>query len=141
MKHSKDNTSRGEHRSGTVTVEFALILPVALLIVFGLVEFARVNMIRNAMQNAAYEGARMAIIRGGSASNAEDRAKEFLQIISVNNAKIRVQPAVIKNDTPDVTIAISIPLAENLWLTPSYFIGKTISTNFTMTRESSQSGH
>jgi len=37
-------------------VEFALVLPILLIFVFGEFEFARVNMLRNTMENAAFEG-------------------------------------------------------------------------------------
>lgn len=127
-------------RYGTVTVEFALMMPVALLLTFGLIEFARVNMIRNSAQNAAYQGARAAIIPGGSSAEAKAAANSALAILAVQNATVTVSPATINNATPDVTVSISIPLADNMWITPKYVAKSTMVKTCTLTRESTQSG-
>ena len=48
----------GEH--GAVAVEFALILPVLLLLVFGIVDFGHAWYMRHMLQNSCREGARYA---------------------------------------------------------------------------------
>jgi|SaaInlStandDraft_1057018.scaffolds.fasta_scaffold27528_2 Flp pilus assembly protein TadG len=127
-------------RSGVTTVEFALVLPLALFIVFGLVEFSRVNMIRNTMQNAAYEGARAGILRGGSVNKAKREAKAILATINIKNPRVRVTPDTITNETPEVEVKITVQLGDNMWVTPKYFANTRMVKSFTLTRESSQSG-
>ncbi|MBT5017552.1 pilus assembly protein [Planctomicrobium sp.] len=122
------------------TVEFALVLPLALFIVFGLVEFSRVNMIRNTMQNAAYEGARAGILRGGSVNKAKREAKAILATINIKNPRVRVTPDTITNETPEVEVKITVQLGDNMWVTPKYFANTRMVKSFTLTRESSQSG-
>jgi Flp pilus assembly protein TadG len=49
-------------RTGQSLVEFALILPVLLLILMGVIDFGRAIYAYNAVSNAAREGARTAIV-------------------------------------------------------------------------------
>ncbi len=128
------------NRRGAVTVEFALMLPVAMMLTLGLVEFSRVNMIRNTAQNAAYEGARQAIIPGGTASSAEAKANEILAIVRTKNATVNISPSTINNSTPEITVTISVPLGDNMWITPKYVSNTTMVKKCTLTRESTQSG-
>ena len=51
---------------GQSLVEFALVLPVFLLCMFGIIDLGRVIWANNALANAAREGARFAIVHGGS---------------------------------------------------------------------------
>lgn len=128
-------------RRGVTTVEFALVLPLALFITFGLIEFSRVNMIRNTMQNAAYEGARAAIIRGGTANKAKRAAKNILATVRIQNPRVIVTPTEITNETPEVEVEIRIKLGDNMWVTPKYFANTRMVKSFKLTRESTESGH
>lgn len=127
-------------RSGKVSVEFALTMPVALMLTFGIVEFARVNMIRNTAQNAAYEGARSAIIPGGTAERAATRANLIMSTIYTKNVDVTIDPPVITDSTPKVTVSISVPLGINMWITPRYFVNQTMVRTCELTRESTNSG-
>ena len=49
---------RGEH--GAVAVEFAIILPILLLLVFGIIDFGHAWYMRHMMSDASREGARYA---------------------------------------------------------------------------------
>ena len=54
--------------SGQGLVEFSLVIPIFVVMLFGIVDFGRVIWARNSLENAAREGARYAIVHGGSAS-------------------------------------------------------------------------
>ena len=49
---------RAEH--GAIAVEFAIILPVLLLLVFGIIDFGHAWYMRHVLQNSCREGARYA---------------------------------------------------------------------------------
>jgi len=49
-------------QKGQALVEFALILPILVLLVFGMVEFGRAMYIKNMLNNAARAGARTAVV-------------------------------------------------------------------------------
>ena len=69
------NESRQRH--GAATVEFAVVLPLLVLLVFGSVELTRGLMLRHSADNAAYEAARTAIVPGATAEEAITRATEL----------------------------------------------------------------
>ena len=55
---------RNTNEQGAVAVEFALLLPVLLTILFGIIEFGMLMYGREVVTNAAREGARAGIVQG-----------------------------------------------------------------------------
>ena len=74
MIRSSSRSTNTYARDGAVVVEFALVLPILLLLVFGIIEFGHLFFIRQTMINAAREGARTATLA------ADDETKETLVI-------------------------------------------------------------
>lgn len=60
-------------------VEFALVLPILLLVLVGVVQFALVHHAQNVATTAAQEGARLAAVEGGDAAAGEARARDVLR--------------------------------------------------------------
>jgi Flp pilus assembly protein TadG len=73
---------------GAVAVEFALVLPVLLLALVGIVEFGRVFNAQIVLTNAAREGARTMAITGNT-SNAES---------SILHAAVSLSPNLTSGD-------------------------------------------
>lgn len=79
--------SRAKRRAWTVArrergqsiVEFALVLPVLLIIVLGMVQFALVYHAKDVATTAAQEGARMAASEGRTLADGEARTREVLE--------------------------------------------------------------
>lgn len=61
---------------GAVAVEFALILPIFLMLILGIVEFGRAFSIQVSMAEGAREAARYMAIHYATESDAEDTARE-----------------------------------------------------------------
>ncbi len=82
------------HPRGAAAVEFALVVPLFLSLVFGIVEFGRAMMVGQLVTNAAREGARMAVINGATNSQVEaaviDNLERTLGIASTNTEGISV---------------------------------------------------
>jgi hypothetical protein len=88
------------HIRGQGLVEFALVLPVFLILLIGMVEFGRVWMTKNILTGAAREAVRLAAVQvdfPASDNQARQRATEVL-----NSAGIGVPPAVVTVNTSDV---------------------------------------
>ena len=122
-------------RCGAVAVEFALVAPILFLFVFGIIEFARLNMLRNSLENAAYEGARRGVIPGATAAEAEAEARRILNAVSVSNAQVGVSPAIIVSTTPEITVTVKVPLNGAAWL--FYFSSRSnvMTRSITLKRE------
>jgi Flp pilus assembly protein TadG len=122
-------------RSGAVVTEFAICAPLLFFFFFASLEFSRVNMIRQSVENAVYEGARRGIVPGATADNCRDSAQAVLNSISASGATITVTPAVITNNSDEVTVAVTVPVNNNSWVFPVFFADKSIASSMTLRRE------
>ena len=123
-----------KRRRGAVLVEFAVTLPI-LLAFFGFFwEFARVEQMRQTTATAAYEGARQAIVEGGSAADAEQTAQAILDAVGIQDATIVVTPNAITSETEAVQVSISVPVASNAWVLPYFFGGLDITASMTLNK-------
>ncbi len=126
---------RTSTRRGAVAVEFAICASILFLLIFASLEFARMNMIRHSVDNAAYEAARCVIVPGATPAEAEAAARGILNVIWVQNSEIDVDPAVIQNSTPEVTVTVSVPADGNGFIAPHFFRGKSFVGRCRLTRE------
>ena len=122
-------------RRGATAVEFALTASVLLLIVFAALEFARANMIRQAITNAAYEGARRGIVPGASVDSVRDAAQAIMRTALIRTATVDVTPSAITPDTEEVTVTISVAPDQNGWIPALFFAGRTLRGTSTLSRE------
>ncbi len=84
MNRSRNPVFRfARNSSGSVAVEFALLLPVYIAFIFGIIEFGRMIWIRNTMEFAAETAARYGAITSG-ATNATVAAYATTQLIGVD---------------------------------------------------------
>ena len=136
MRHSSLGIRNGKARNGATTVELAIVLPVLFLFTFAGIEFARANQLRNTAENAAYEGARRGIVPGATASECETAAQDMLDLVGVPSATVTVQPDPFLDTTDEVTVTVQIPMtAANGYMTPGFFLGKTLTASITVQRE------
>lgn len=102
--------SRNKER-GAVAVEMALVLPVMLLIMFGIIEFGRYFWLEHSITAAATEGARMAILDPSIVSDAEVNAWAE-QVASDGGVTSGVTVTVSPADRPRsaaITVTVSTP--------------------------------
>lgn len=82
---------RMNHPRGTVVLEFALLVPILLLLVFGITEFGRAWMTKNIMTQAAREGARYAaVLSPFDAGKVKQRVKKSLIGASLKDYDIEI---------------------------------------------------
>lgn len=122
-------------RRGSLTVEMSFVLPILFVVIFGCLEFSRMNMIRNSAKNAAYKAARSAIVPGATATSAQTMGKNLMNAIGVSNATVTVAPNPITSSTTTVTVTVQTNLNGNLFFTPMFLKNKTFTTTCTLNRE------
>jgi len=71
---------------GAALIEFAIVLPLMLLVLFGTIDFGLLFQRYQVVTNAAREGARIAVLPGYSDADAEARVTEFLTAGGLNEA-------------------------------------------------------
>lgn len=133
--NSASSRSASQRRRGATLVEFALVAPVFFMLLFGGIEFAVIGTIRSTSHNAAYEAARKLVIPGAVARDGIDEAERIMSIIGVNTLTVTTTPAVITEETQEVTVDISIPYADNAIFTPMFLGDLTLQSSITMTTE------
>lgn len=122
-------------RWGAATVEVALTAPLLIMLVFGGIEISRANMLRNAAQIAATEGAREGILPGATAQKCVNRAQTELGMLQVVDATVQVSPATITDSTPEVTVIVSIPMSKNSLPLAKFLLGKDLIQTIKLSRK------
>jgi Flp pilus assembly protein TadG len=88
-------------RQGQALVEFALILPIAVILLLAVFDVGRAVFTYNGLTNAAREGARLAIVNQDVAS-VEQRVAEMAAMTEVSNAGDVTDPVVTyRRQTPN----------------------------------------
>jgi Flp pilus assembly protein TadG len=129
---------RANRRSqrGATAVEFAIVAPILFLLIFCAFEFARLCMIKNLAQDAAYEAARYAMVQGSDAQDAIDQANMVLATLGTRNVTVVVNDgAGIDEDTEAVKVAVTIPMKDNSFGLIPFVKDKTISAEITLIAE------
>lgn len=120
---------------GNAAVEFALILPMLLLILFGIIQFGYLFVVHNAMTNAAREGARMAAVQQVDVSDAEAAVGEALERWGLG-FNIASQLTTDADGREEFVLRVSLPMGEVAFGDLiGAFVGRTIETAVSMRRE------
>jgi hypothetical protein len=82
---------------GAAAVEFAVVAPVFVLLIFGMVEYGRMVMVQQMLTNAAREGARRAVLEGAKENDVRKVIENYLK------------PAGIKVSNNDITFQVGDP--------------------------------
>ncbi|MCA8998185.1 MAG: pilus assembly protein [Planctomycetaceae bacterium] len=123
-------------RLGGATVEFALCLPLMIMLVFGSMEASNALFLRQGLSIAAYEAAQVATQSGMAAAAAEARAQEVLDARNIAGYAVTISPQVTATTSPGTTVTVTVtaPIDANS-LGPSwYFTNSVIRSTVTMRR-------
>jgi Flp pilus assembly protein TadG len=79
-----------DKRSGTYAVEFSLVFPVLIIFMFAIFEYGRFLMVRQLIDNAAREGARLAATRSDFTYNSSTQTyvAQSLQTSDIQNTVV-----------------------------------------------------
>jgi len=125
-------------RLAAAAVEFAVVAPVFLLLVFGMIEYGRMVMVYQILTNASREGARAAVLDGATTSSVTTSVNGFLTDAFISGATVTVSPnppSGAQYGDP-VTVTVSIPFSQVSWLpSPMYLGSRTLTSATAMRRE------
>jgi len=115
---------------GQSLVEFALVLPVFLLLLIGIAEFGRAWMTRNILTGASREAVRIAAVQGNTAS-ARSRANTILSSAGISGATVNIADDGAPYGTCSVTVSYAFPISV------AGFLPGLMGTNFTLSSSTS----
>lgn len=102
--------SRKKHRRATAAVEMAVVTPLLLTMLFGIIEYGWVFTIRQALTTAAREGARTASLPGASDDDIRNRISIYMQPLGMTTYRVELTRAT--DDNPVETVAVKVPYAD-----------------------------
>lgn len=131
------------YRRGTTAIEYALVVPVFLLVVFALVEFSRFLWVQQALTNAAREGARKAVLATTlESSDVDTVVRSYLQGTIANTSdkqkvRVLVNPTDLATASAGDSIATTVVVDfTDISLLPPSFLGDiAIAGSATVERE------
>lgn len=129
------NRHQRRNRSGAVAVEMALTLTVLFLFLFGAIELGLANMMNHTAEAAAYEGARVAMLPGAVASEAETATRNILATARINVADVQINPANLTQDTDTVEVTVTVDFATNIPLVPRFMTTGPLVKSCRLSRE------
>jgi Flp pilus assembly protein TadG len=133
----------GCKRRGAAAIEFAMVAPVAFLLILASVEFGRAMFVHMLAVNAARAACRQAVIGRASNEAVLAEVKSFMQELGIRGAEAKILVDGLEDEevgeTPPgvpVTVTVTIPYTENAWVpNPFYLAGKRLSGTVTMSKE------
>lgn len=103
-------------------VEFAVVAPVFVAMVLGMIEFGRALMVQQMLTNASREGARVAVLEGSSASEVDSAVAERLTTIDGATVVCDPDPAAAGYGE-SITVTVTVPFSGVSWLPSPIFLG------------------
>lgn len=130
-QYPSSHCNNRRNRGGAALVEFAVCLPVLLILVLGSMEATSAVFVRQALTTSAYEGIREATKVGGTSAEATSRAQTVLSARNIRGSSIRIIPNDVRNVArgEPITFEVSASFALN-----SPFFGNVISDRTTTVR-------
>ena len=101
-----DCCTASELRTGAATVEFALVAPLFLVLLAGIIEFGQAFRIEHSLSNAVRHGTRAAIVPGVASTQVANKVRsDCAATLGVKPADIKVAVAVNGSTDVDVSAA------------------------------------
>lgn len=133
-------------RGGAAAVEFAIVAPLFFLLVFGMIEYGRMVMVRQVLTNASREGARVGVLDpptgGTTRQTVIDTVTNYLSAAGITGETVTTVPTEPSTATygQSVTVTVSVPFSSVSWLPTSIFGNgsKILQASTVMRRETVQ---
>ena len=106
------------HRRAAAVVEMAVVLPILLTILFGIIEFGWTFVVYQSITNAAREGCRVAVLEGSTDDDINSRIDQYMNLIGLQDYTVDLEHAT--EDDPTETVIVRVPY-ESVSLLGGYF--------------------
>ena len=117
-------SSRRTQRRGAAAVEFALVAPFFLLLIFGILEVGRLVMVQQVLTTASREGSRVASLDGSAVADVQTAVDSYLASAAISGASVEATPTLLSTTQPGdpVTVTVSVPFADVSWIPSPWFL-------------------
>ena len=132
-------------RGGAAVVEFAIVASIFFTLILAMVEFSRVLMVSELINEAARRACRVAILENTTSTQIKKAATDLLTSVGINGETVNISVNDAPIDTVDpqpmpayteMTVIVSVPVNSVSWVAKSVWTGgQTLTGRFTMRRE------
>ena len=125
------------NRGGIAAVEFAVCLPVIILLVFGAIEASSFIFLKQSLNVAAYEGIRESIRIDSNNANGVNRAENILDARNVRDFDVAFPNGESADATrgDEIVIEVSAPTATNSPLAGQFVTNRVLTARVVMVKE------
>ena len=127
------SSGRGARDRGSAAVEFALVLPLLLLLVFGIIDFGRLLNAQLTLTQAAREGARLAAV--GQPNVVGQTQAAAIGLSPVNVSVTSCPPSAGPSANAAVTVSYSFSFITPVGAIAGFFGGSGIGSPVTLTAQ------
>ncbi len=137
MRVTSTKHKKAARRRGVAAVEFAVCLPVIILLVFGAIEASSFIFLKQSLNVAAYEGIRESIRIGSDNASGVDRAQNILASRNVQGFNIAFPNGEASNASrgDEIVIEVSAPTSTNSPLAGQFVTNRTLTARVVMVKE------
>jgi Flp pilus assembly protein TadG len=141
---SRRGLARSSERKGAVILEFAIVLPVLLMMILGSIEFGRAMMVANLLTSAARDGVRHGTLAIATNSDITGAVEQHLGAMAVSTDHVMIEITVngVAGDVSEAetgdAIGVQVTVSYNhvSWLpTPDFLDGTQLQGVAVMRRE------
>lgn len=143
---TRNSRSKRHQRQGAAVVEFAVCLPIIVLIVLGSIQAASMLFLRQALIQSAYEGAKIAIRNDGTNLAAETAIQNVATGRRIQGLTFAFSSTAVPSGGPDINVedvnagniifvTVSAPADNNSFIPFGLFQGRVISAQAAMAKE------
>lgn len=116
--------------------EFAFILPILVMLMFGIIEVGRAIMVQQIITNGVREGARRAILPGSTDANVTAIVNQYFTGTSVPNTSPTITPSLATAQRGDlIAVSVSVPYGNVSWGVLNWFDGVILQARVVMRKE------
>jgi hypothetical protein len=133
----KTNRHRGHLRRGVATTEFAVCLPIVMLMILAMIESCSMIFLKQSLTIASYEGVRTALVENATGDDVRFSCQQLLDDRRIQGGTISIQPPNFELLAPGEYIQVSVtaPADLNSVIPGSFFSGRTLTGTVTMMKE------
>jgi Flp pilus assembly protein TadG len=124
-------------RRGIAAVEFAVCVPLLVLLFLGSIECANIIYLKQTLTLSSYEGVRKAIQFNSNNTQALARANDILTARNIQGASVTFVPADVATVPrgSEIAVTVSAPCGSNSSVPVTIFAGETLSVTIKMRKE------
>ena len=127
----------GNVRRGIAATEFAVCLPVLMVLIIGTIEACSMIYLKQSLSVAAYEGIRAAVAPGAVTSNVNSACNSILTARNVRGATITISPSNFDIQPPGsvISVRVSAPGSSNSIISGWFYDTLVVDGQATMMKE------